>query len=404
MKGLGSMFAGIGGLDLAVEWTFEASSVWQLDIAAERVRSRHWPNTAQVVLDVERLSDGDGDLTARGRRRIEGLGPIDILAAGFSCQDLSVAGSHSGFGGKKTGPTYRATLQFVEVLRPGVVVLENVPQLLTQHRSKVEQDMGAIGYACTWIRARAGDAGAPHLRRRVFVVCERDQEVGLGVLDASREAAGVIRPWPTPIAADSRGVLAHGPGPGAGEPLNQAVRPWPTPTASNPNEQEDPENFRRRSEGLVERGSRPLSEPLGQAVRNWATPAATDFKSATEGQRKGQLGDQTEGSRLNPEWVETLMGFPIGWTDRASWQLGLFAPRAHRLQAVEFPRWPRGRYPKGWDRSGRWDGFSWEPPRTLPDGRPVPGRPDRLRELGNAVCPQQGRIALLTWLAARRTS
>jgi hypothetical protein len=51
------------------------------------------------------------------------------------------------------------------------------------------------------------------------------------------------------------------------------------------------------------------------------TPAATDWKgSAKEGQRRGQLTDPAmgvvpAGGRLNPTWVEWLMGWPLGWTD-----------------------------------------------------------------------------------------
>jgi hypothetical protein len=51
------------------------------------------------------------------------------------------------------------------------------------------------------------------------------------------------------------------------------------------------------------------------------TPAATDWKgSAKEGQRRGQLTDPAmgvvpAGGKLNPTWVEWLMGWPLGWTD-----------------------------------------------------------------------------------------
>ena len=55
------------------------------------------------------------------------------------------------------------------------------------------------------------------------------------------------------------------------------------------------------------------------ARQQWPTPAATDFKGSSKpGQRRGQLTEATEpnsAGRLNPEWVEMLMGFPAGWTD-----------------------------------------------------------------------------------------
>jgi hypothetical protein len=88
------------------------------------------------------------------------------------------------------------------------------------------------------------------------------------------------------------------------------------------------------------------------------------------------------------------MGFPAGWTDSGRNQMGLFAGAPARQAPKRAPNWPRGRYPADWDRSQLWPGFEWEPSRTIPDGPPVAGRPARLRALGNAVCPQQGALAL----------
>ncbi len=458
---VGELYAGIGGLSLAILWALGVEPAWQLDICNERVRARHFPDALQVHQDVRALSDPDGNLTERGRARIESLPPVGILAGGFSCQDLSTAGTRSGFGGERTGPTYRAMLHFVEVLRPPLVVLENVPRLLSRHREKLEADFGALGYGLSWIKSRADHTGSPHLRRRVFVVAELGHD-GLGVLDTqqlisdegarlwptpvaadaertSAYAAGnpsltsAARLWPTPLAADAEAVKTQGPGV---QSLTGAVRLWPTPTASDANAAgsrslegskahagtsltdavrpdrataERPWATPRASDderGAAPSGSRDGAEGLAEQaqVRNWATATATatatDYKSASEGQRRGQLGDQI-GGRLNPDWVEILQGFPAGWTDVDSWQLGLFAPKPHRLIAEPRPRWPRGRYPKSWDRSTPWPGHDWEPPRTIQDGPPVPGRPARLRGIGNAVCPQEGDLALATWRAAR---
>jgi len=74
-----------------------------------------------------------------------------------------------------------------------------------------------------------------------------------------------------------------------------------------------------------------------------------------------------------------------------AWQLDQVGAEA--ISILETPRWPRG----WWGPEGSWwPGWAWEPPRTLPDGAPVRGRPARLRALGNAVVPQQGLLALET--------
>jgi hypothetical protein len=82
---------------------------------------------------------------------------------------------------------------------------------------------------------------------------------------------------------------------------NPGLRLWPTPTTKD--RSQEPPN---RKGGIS----------LGTAARLWPTPVARDHKGVG---MKGQLPTtvwQSEGSgSLNPEWVEWLMGFPIGWTD-----------------------------------------------------------------------------------------
>ena len=384
---IGSLYSGIGGLDLACEWVFDADTVWQLDMVGEDVRRRHWPRARQVVGDITTIDP----IT---------LPRIDILCGGPSCRDLSAAGTGDGLeeDSAHSAPTYARMLDFADALRPAIVVIENVPALFSRYRQKVEDDYRALGYGLTWVKSRALDVGAPHRRARVFVVCRLDGSGG-GVVDAPRDKA-----W--------RGDR------------------WPTQTSSNPNEGEDPANWSARRSALIASGGRPISEPLAQAIRTWptatatdanasgaeryttdsgrhagvtltdatrptATATATDHKGTSkEGQRRGQLGDQIPGHRLNPDWVETLMGFPVGWTrpDRGLALPGFGWAGTGRLCAEREPRWPRGRYPATWDRSKAWPGHDWEPPRTV--SGEADDRPARLRAIGNAVCPQQGVSAI----------
>jgi site-specific DNA-cytosine methylase len=425
---IGSMFAGLGGLDLACEWEFGGTTAWQLDLVGADIRRRHFPDALQVEADVRTVDPLD-------------LPPIDVLCGGFPCTDLSVAGQQAGLDGEKSG-LYSEVLRFARVLRPDHVVLENVPGLL-QYRERLETDWDELGYGLTWVQARALDAGAPHRRSRVFVVARLGGPM-VGVLEAPRDGewTGEERPWATPIAKPNdgpgAGAVARG---GRQASLAQQVRPWATVTAANPNEGEDPASWeaRRARQAALGINGNGISEPLAQQVRAWATPSASDASGSRmpaggcsdtglrpDG-RKAQVGLNSQvrpwptplaadaddvkrngrgglpsfnhearqrpfGKRLNPDWTEVLMGLPQGWTE----------PTGPCLTAERAPLWPRGRYPETWDRSVLWPGFDWEPPRTIPDGQPMRGRPARIRACGNAVCPQQGALAIRAGLDGPR--
>lgn len=137
---------------------------------------------------------------------------------------------------------------------------------------------------------------------------------------------------------------------------------------------------------------------LDAQVRTWATPIATDCKTPAgfvreSGHPPSRIGEQLLpseiGKRINPAWVECLMGYPPGWTE----------PTGPRLECRLDAPAVRGRYPASWNRSVPWPGYAWEPPRTIPDGPALPGRPARVKACGNAVQPQQGALALEALLA-----
>jgi hypothetical protein len=144
--------------------------------------------------------------------------------------------------------------------------------------------------------------------------------------------------WPTPCATDNSnrkpsdnihisatGLPKHvgANGEKSQMRLSQAVQMWPTPTVCG--------NYNRKG------ASATSGDGLATAVKTWRTPTASDAnkwsnESLRERQKKGRqirLNTQVSpegggGGILNPNWVEWLMGWPIGWTDLKPLETGKF--------------------------------------------------------------------------------
>ena len=155
----GSLFSGIGGFDLGLERA-GMEVRWQVerDEWCRNVLAKHWP-------DVKRYGDIH-DLTG------DELEPVDLICGGFPCQPVSVAGQQKGTDDDRwLWPEFK---RLVGLLRPRYVLVENVPGLLTANGGhafgEVLGDLADLGYDCEWTVLSAADVGAPHLRKRVWIV------------------------------------------------------------------------------------------------------------------------------------------------------------------------------------------------------------------------------------------
>ena len=157
---IGSLFSGIGGLDLGLEAAGVGHTVWQVetDEYCRAVLAKHWPLATRY----------DDVRTVTGAM----LAPVDILCGGFPCQDVSLAGVGAGLAGARSGLWYEY-LRLVGELRPRAVVIENVPGLIRRGLDTVVGGLVDLGYTVEASRIRASDVGAPHRRERVFVLAYR---------------------------------------------------------------------------------------------------------------------------------------------------------------------------------------------------------------------------------------
>lgn len=156
----GSLFAGIGGLDLGLE---RAGMIckWQVEIDpfCQKVLAKHWPDVARY----EDVRDVGG----------HNLEPVDLICGGFPCQDVSLAGKRAGLEGQRT-TLWSEFARIIGEVRPRWVLAENVPGLLSSDNGRffgnVLRDLAACGYDAEWDCIPAAAVGASHRRDRVYIV------------------------------------------------------------------------------------------------------------------------------------------------------------------------------------------------------------------------------------------
>ncbi len=156
---LGSMFAGIGGLELGFESTGRFETKWQVEIDdyANQVLGKHWPGVARwknvKTFPPRPVSDWQ----------------CDVIAGGFPCQDLSFAGKGAGLAGERSG-LFSEIIRVAGIIKPRAIVLENVAALYARGLGVVLGELAQIGYDAEWHCVSAASVGAPHRRDRVFIV------------------------------------------------------------------------------------------------------------------------------------------------------------------------------------------------------------------------------------------
>jgi len=185
----GSLFAGIGGFDLGFDRA-GLTCKWQVEDNeyATRVLERHWPNvrrwgdirtfppdTDSTGLEERESVESYNESECPSTKRSRGEWEVDVICGGFPCQDISYAGAGAGLDGERSGLFFEA-IRVVRQLRPRYVLLENVAAILTSGLSDVLGTLASLGYDAQWHCIQAADAGAPHIRDRVFVIASREGE------------------------------------------------------------------------------------------------------------------------------------------------------------------------------------------------------------------------------------
>jgi DNA (cytosine-5)-methyltransferase 1 len=152
---VGSLFSGIGGLDLGLERA-GMEVAWQVEIDefCQKVLAKHWP-------DVPRY----GDVRDVGRHNLEA---VDLICGGFPCQPWSVAGKRRGT--KDDRHLWPEMVRVIGELKPTWVIGENVPGIIKPFLDQAIFDLESESYTCEAFVLSASAFDAPHNRGRLFII------------------------------------------------------------------------------------------------------------------------------------------------------------------------------------------------------------------------------------------
>lgn len=334
MMKVGALFAGYGGIELALEALMDTQVAWVSDIdkGPSAILAQRFPDAPNL-----------GDVTKIDWSTVE---PVDIITGGSPCQDLSHAGKRLGMKQGTRSGLWASMLQGIKTIRPRLVIWENVggafsaeatssmepcpgcvgdgsDQPILRALGRVLGDLTQAGYDTEWHSLRAADTGAPHGRLRVFVIAwPRDQgKPRLGGRSPLPDTNSDHDPalLSTPQSRDYKGL------PGDGFNAKNLVRdiallrtPCAEETGGGPLHPEvaKARNQTLRLTGQVLAATGHLAKPDGTTADTWGdyAPAISRWEALTRPAPAPTLPTGRGGKhQLSAAFVEWMMGLPQGW-------------------------------------------------------------------------------------------
>lgn len=395
----GELFAGYGGLALAVEAVFGAQTAWvaEWDEAPSKILAHHWPKTPN-----------HRDVTTVDWANIE---QVQIISGGSPCQDISAAGARRGMTEGTRSNLWVAMREAIAIQQPELVVWENVKGAFsakatsdmepcqgcmgggaTQHSlralGRVLGDLSTLGYDAQWRTVRASDIGAPHQRARIFILAWRRDTY---TFSQRRQQGGKEPLQGTQLAGNTQRLGRSGQ---TGAPSNKGwsdVELFPTPKASD-GTMGLPRTSGRPPERSTHLATRiAYGTPSGVAGRLLPTPNTMDSLDWREGEAREKA--KQRGMPNAPKRYSTG-----NLREEVHFNFGEYEPAIERWEKISQRSAPEPVQPSATGRPQLAPAFS-EWLMGLPDGwvtSPEIGltRAQQLKALGNGVVPQQAASAL----------
>jgi DNA (cytosine-5)-methyltransferase 1 len=326
---VGSLFSGIGGIDLGLERA-GMNVIWQseIDPFACKVLKKHWPEVPN-----------HGDIKEIKWHEIE---RPDVICGGYPCQPFSTAGKRRG--NQDPRHLWPWVRYAISQLRPRYAIMENVRGHLSMGGTDVLGDLAGIGYDAEWRVISAASVGANHKRDRIFIVAYPIAER----LETKRPELST--PRFIRDREDTRQFMAD-PESKLGNGFDDYARDSSRPeTVSELRDSSRAENvadtYNARSgtpSGGTNRNRATLEQKWGDQSQSWASRHSAEMANADSGRGKKCV--------FNDECIQQLAH--VSWSIAANWET---EPDVGRV------------------------------------AHGIPDRVDRLKGLGNAVVPQVAEI------------
>ena len=271
---IGSLFTGIGGLELGVFNT--VTSIAPYDNYIEWIAETN--GNALKILDHSTMFHGVPNLGDVEKIDWSAVPDVDCITGGTPCQDFSYLGARKRLEGEKSSLFY-AFIEAVKSKKPDYVLWENVPGALTKGAYDVLLDaLNEADYSTSSVLLPASRLGMPHKRSRLFVFAERTEK------------------WAIPFNAQLVKVRP-----------DTRLRCLPTPNRSRMDGRKGPGYPKRPSFYDLKWWSEDeVRASYGAAIERW---------EQTLGREAPPLA-KPKGT-LNVEFIEWMMGFPKGWVTDA---------------------------------------------------------------------------------------
>jgi DNA (cytosine-5)-methyltransferase 1 len=155
----------VGGLELGLKRAgLETVLLCEVWAPAQAVLTKQFPDVP-LEQDVQHLKALPGE--------------VDVVTAGFPCQDLSQAGRTAGIAGEQSGLVSHV-FRLLAQHHPTWLVLENVRNMLVLDKGKamlhLVQELEALGYAWAYRLVDSRFTGVPQRRQRVLFVASRTED------------------------------------------------------------------------------------------------------------------------------------------------------------------------------------------------------------------------------------